>query len=163
MAQDQLTELEEQTAKEDLAALELTDLLLRHELISMVIRNAQRDQDPRWARLVPQQRRLNEAIAIKQKQERAARGEAEPIAQTVGLNPAMMIGESPSIKQLNDMPEATRPVAAFVGCDGWVQLTCHCGESVIVDLKNQPASATCKCGRSFRIQLALSFKDERKT
>jgi hypothetical protein len=65
----------------------LTDLENRKGLLDRIIRDAQREGVD-WSEAARQQRIINEAIAEKTREERRARGEADPPPVMVGVRAA---------------------------------------------------------------------------
>jgi hypothetical protein len=74
-----------------LDSLSLVDLRVRMGVLTMIIREAQADGDPRWIEAARQQRMVNEALVRKTKEARHARGEPEPDPVVVGMGPARLV------------------------------------------------------------------------
>jgi len=79
---------------EDLGHLSIGDIRLRLGMANKIIKEAQTKGDDRWKKVVPQVRRLNEALVKKLKEERKKRGEAEPEPVTVGMKALDLTGRA---------------------------------------------------------------------
>jgi hypothetical protein len=141
--------------------LPLSQLTFRAKVLSDIIRQAQRDGDKRWKDLVPQQRRLNEAIARKESEERAARGEPEPEPVHVSLGTAKVTARRipldaqtkyfESVQDIRLMPLRSARVAR-----AGIEFMCTCGRPVIMKVTRDDLSVvTCECGKSYGARLSL--------
>ena len=74
--------------------MSIHELKARLGIISMVIKEAREDGDPRWKNIVPQQCRLNALLVAKIKARRIRLGHPEPLPVKVGMRVACLYGRA---------------------------------------------------------------------
>lgn len=77
-------------APEALKEKSIGDLKVRLAVLSQVIKEAQRDGDKRWEKLISQQRRINEVLVAKIKLAREQHGIKQPESISIGMKPATL-------------------------------------------------------------------------
>lgn len=90
MLEKMLKDMTPEEMEESLEKLSITELRIRLDLATKIIKEAQAKQDERWRKVVPQQRAINKVLVKKIKDRRNAVGDPDPEPVKIGMKPVIL-------------------------------------------------------------------------